>query len=108
MLLKELTGEKLKDLYKNNSAFKDVVYDCAYNNSMYWQGEEARELDPNGVLVYHDYYCSFYYTAPAVYGCTAPEMLAGKLNADYMAPENIELYSRLCDAVDKWEALDYD
>lgn len=105
--LKDLTKEELRELYKNNKQFNSVVYELAYDDAMYWQGEEFKLM---GAVVfdYNDHYSSFYLSTPRVYGSKTPEKVAGELDADYMTPENSELYKKLCDKIDEWENMTTD
>lgn len=107
-LLRNLTGEQLKSLYNKNNEFANLIYESCYNSNMLMQEDEGNGVDPEHVLECHSHYYSFYLTAPAVYGVTAPELLAGKLDPDYMTPENAETYRKLCEAVDAWENMDAD
>ena len=100
--LQELTGDKLIALYENNKDFAALVYEYAYSNAMDMQADDARSIGCVGVFNYNDYYNSFYYTAPD------PELVAGRLDADYLTPENAENYRKLCEKIDAWENLDAD
>lgn len=100
--LQDLTGDQLVALYENNKEFAALVYESAYNNAMDMQEDDARSIGCAGVFKYNDYYTSFYYTAPD------PELVAGRLDADYLTPENAEKYRKLCEKIDTWENLDAD
>lgn len=100
--LYELEKNELKNLYETNDEFSNAVYSYAYDDAMVAQGDEYDALGAD-VFEWHDHYSSFYLSTPKVYGGKAPEKVAGNLNADYMTPENAELYAKLCELNDKME-----
>lgn len=105
--LYELKKSELKNLYETNDEFSNAVYSYAYDDAMVAQGDEYDALGAD-VFEWHDHYTSFYLTTPKVYGGKAPEKVAGNLNADYMTPENAELYAKLCAKMDEWENMTTD
>lgn len=105
--LKDLSKEELKNLYENNEEFRDLCINEAYNNSMSAQAQEG-ELLGVSVFDFHDHYNSFYLRTPEIYGAKTPESVAGKLDADYMTPENAKLYKKLCDLDKKYSNFDYE
>lgn len=105
--LKELNDKELEKLFNENNDFHDYCINQAYENSMFCQESEANEMGIS-VFDYHDHYSSFYLSTPMVYGVKEPEKIAGKLDADYMTPENAKLYKKLCKLTEKWENLEYD
>lgn len=105
--LYELKKNELKNLYQNNEEFASEVFEYAYGDAMTAQGDEFDLLGAQA-FEWHDHYSSFYLTTPKVYGGKAPEKIAGALDADYMTPENAELYKIVCDKIDEWENMTYD
>lgn len=105
--LKELKEEELKALYDNNSDFQQTILDRIYEDNMYIQSEEYKNMGADA-LEYNDYYSSFYLSTPRVCGAKAPEKVAGKLDADYMTEENGKKYKKLCELIEKWENMTED
>lgn len=105
--LRELQPSELKKLYETNNEFAGEVYNRVYDDAMTLQLDESEQLGAQ-VFEYHDHYTSFYLSTPRVYGAKAPEKVAGALDADYMTPENAELYAKLCAKMDEWENMTTD
>ena len=105
--LSELKKSELQKLLKENREFESAVYECAYEDAMRGQEIEFEEMGAR-VFDYSDHYSSFYLSTPRVYGAKAPEKVAGKLEADYMTPENSELYKKLCEKMNQWENMTTD
>lgn len=106
-LLKELSIEELRELNENNKQFSFKVYDIAYEDSMYWQGEEFKLMGAK-VFDYHDHYNSFYLTTPTNYGAKDGLSVAHKLDRDYLNEEAQGLYDKLCELKDLYDGMTYD
>lgn len=102
MVINELSKDEIKELMANNKWLEDKVYEGAYEDAMWAQGEEYKLIGADA-FEYHDHYSSFYLTTPCVYGAKAPEKLVGKLDAEYMSEEDAKLYKELCELNDKME-----
>lgn len=105
--LKDLTREELKELYEKNSEFQNYAYERAYEQSMFCQEEEARNMNTK-VFDIHNHYNSFYLSTPIIYGAKEPEKVAHNLEADYMLEENRKLYEELNKMTDEWENMTTD
>ncbi len=105
--LSELQKSELQKILKENREFESAVYERAYEDAMRGQEIEFEEMGAR-VFDYNDHYNSFYLSTPLVCGGKAPEKVAGKLDADYMTPENSELYKKLCDKMNQWENMTTD
>lgn len=105
--LHDLNDKELKELYDNNQDLKNQAWRDAYDDNMLCLEQEFKEMGAE-VFDYHDHYSSFYLSTPTIQGAKAPEKVAGKLEKDYMNPDNAKLYDKLCELNDKWEQLDYD
>ena len=103
----ELQPSELKKLYETNNEFAGEVYNRVYDDAMILQLDESENLGAQA-FEYHDHYNSFYLSTPRDCGARAPEKIAGALDADYMTPENAELYAKLCAKVDEWENMTAD
>lgn len=105
--LSELSKSELQKILKENRDFESAVYESAYEDAMRGQEIEFEEMGAQ-VFEYSDHYSSFYLSTPRVCGGKAPEKVAGALDADYMTPENSELYKKLCDKMNQWENMTID
>lgn len=102
--LKELSIEELKNLYKNNQGFSELVYNLAYEDAMNAQAEQG-ELIGAKAFDMHDYYNSFYLTTPRHYGAKDGLSVAGALDIDYLNNEAAGLYKELCEIKATYENL---
>lgn len=103
--LKELTLDELHQLYDTNREFRAVIWDNCYEDNMYWQGEETKEIfgRNNSTYEYHDNYSSFYLRVKDY-----ERFVDSIKDTDYLSPESIELYGKAKELSDKWNAMDYD
>lgn len=102
--LKELSNEELKDLYKNNQGFSELVYNLAYEDAMNAQAEQS-ELMGAKVFKYNDHYNSFYLTTPCYYGVKDGLKVAGALNKDYLSDKAAGVYDELCKIKETYDNL---
>lgn len=102
--LKELSAEELKNLYKNNQGFSELVYDLAYEDAMNAQ-EEQSELMGAKVFKYNDHYNSFYLTTPCYYGVKDGLKVAGALDREYLNDKAARVYDKLCEIKKTYDNL---
>lgn len=102
--LKDLTTEELKNLYKNNQGFSELVYNLAYEDAMNAQ-EEQSELMGAKVFKYNDHYNSFYLTTPCYYGVKDGLKVAGALDREYLNDKAARVYDKLCDIKKTYDNL---
>ena len=100
--LKDLTIEELKSLYKENKTIQQSIYETVYDWRMQEQADEARNIGTE-VFNYHDHYTSFYLTTPRFSGAPAPEKVARHLRSEYLEADNLALYNKLNELMDKME-----
>ena len=105
--LHDLNDKELKELYDKNKDLQNLAWQDALNESGEAQNEEFNLMGAD-VFEYFNYYSSFYLKTPTLQGAKAPEKVAGKLDRDYLTPENAKLYDKLCELTEKWNAIDYD
>lgn len=105
--LASLSVDELKELYKNNQEFASKVYERAYEDSMFWQGETYKLVGAD-IFDYHNHYTSFYLTTPCHYGAKDGKSVAHKLDRDYLDEEGQKLYDKICELSDIWDNLTYD
>lgn len=105
--LHDLSDQELKKLYESNKELRSQAWEDAYNDAMFMQGEEFKELGADA-FDYHDHYSSFYLTTPFKQGVKEPEAVANELERDYMTEENQVLYDELNRLTNEWESMDYD
>lgn len=108
MTINELSKDEIKELMGKNKWLEDKVYEYAYEDAMWAQGEEFKLIGADA-FDYHDHYNSFYLTCPTISGAKSPEKLAGKLDAEYLSEADAKLYKELCELNNKMEdAEDWD
>lgn len=104
--LNELTLDELKELIKNNRELEEKVYEEAYENNMFWQGEWSKEmLGKDKGIRYHDHYMSFYYTIDDVetFLNNIPDTCR-----DYLDEEGQKIYDEVMKLFDEWQNMTYD
>ena len=102
--LKELSIEELKNLYKNNQGFSELVYNLAYEDAMNIQAEQA-ELMGTRVFDYNKHYTSFYLSTPCYFGVKDGLKVAGALDKDYLSDKAAGVYDELCKVKAAYENL---
>ena len=105
--LHDLNDKELREFYDNNNDIQRQAWQNAYEDNMFCQEQEFKEMGAE-VFDYHDHYSSFYLSTPTIQGAKAPEKVAGKLEKDYMNPDNAKLYDKLNELTDKWENMTFD
>lgn len=106
--LKELTLEELKELYKSNHEFSNLVYEHAYSNNMLAL-EDWGELSK--VTKVCDMDCTSYATyilTPKRNGEREGLAVAHKLDKDYLSEEEAKLYDKICELSDLYNNMTYD
>lgn len=106
--LSELTSEELDTLYQHNQDFQSKVWESVYEQNMFWQEQEYKNLfgledmRTTKVVAIHDHYSSFYLTLKD------PINLVCVVSPDYLC-EKGQPYWAECDKLEKqWSEMTTD
>jgi hypothetical protein len=101
--IKELTKEELKELLKKNREFENYIYERAYEDNMFYQGERMKELmgDADGIEI-NNHYTSFYFRLKDA------QKFFNSVNRNELDDEQRELYDNAKKLIDEYENLEAD